>query len=66
MKHELQVSEQKLQVSRDLKNVIDTAFDNGQLKKSFEIAKKLKEKGMDTDFIIETTGLTKEEIESLK
>ena len=57
--------EQSLKVYRDLKVVIDTAFDDGQTKRTLEIAKKLKEKGMDTDFIIETTGLTKSEIDNL-
>ena len=37
----------------------------GKEEEKREIAKKLKEKGIDIDFIAETTGLTKEEIEKL-
>jgi predicted transposase/invertase (TIGR01784 family) len=57
--------EQSLKIYRDLKGVIDTAFDDGQIQKTLEIAKRLKDKGMDTDFITETTGLTKDEIDKL-
>ena len=37
----------------------------GEHKKAVETAKKLKEKGMDIELIIEVTGLSKEEIEKL-
>jgi predicted transposase/invertase (TIGR01784 family) len=57
--------EQSLKIYRDLKGVIDTAFDDGQIQKTLEIGKKLKDKGMDMDFIIETTGLTEDEINKL-
>jgi predicted transposase/invertase (TIGR01784 family) len=57
--------EQSLKIYRDLKGVIDTAFDDGQIQKTLEIGKRLKDKGMDTDFITETTGLTKDEIDKL-
>lgn len=53
--------EQSLKIYRDLKGVIDTAYFDGKS----DVARKLKDKGMDTDFIIETTGLTKDEIEQL-
>ncbi len=53
--------EQSLKTYRDLKGVIDTAYFDGKA----DVTKKLKNKGMDTDFIIETTGLTKDEIEKL-
>ena len=53
--------EQSLKIYRDLKNVIDTAFDDGIIK----VAKNLKNKGMTIDFIIEVTGLSKELIEKL-
>jgi hypothetical protein len=58
---ELDIYENSLKTYRDLKGVIDTAFDEGIL----SVARKLKEKGMDINFIIETTGLTKERIELL-
>ena len=38
----------------------------GELKKSKEIAKRLLEKDVEIEIIVETTGLTKEEIEKLK
>jgi len=70
---ELDSYEYSLKVFRDNKAVydyaIDTAFDEGKLEGKLEgvllVAKKLKVKGMNLTFIIETTGLTKEEIEKL-
>jgi predicted transposase/invertase (TIGR01784 family) len=58
---ELANYENSLKIYRDLKGVIDTAFDEGILK----VAKNLKEEGMKFEFIIKVTGLTKEEIERL-
>ena len=69
--------ENNLKIYRDYKNTIDTAFDEGKLEGKLEgkiegkiegkteIAKALKLKGLDIDFIVETTGLTKEAIEKL-
>ena len=70
---ELANYENSLKIYRDLKGVIDTAFDEGKLEGRLEgklegilsVAKKLKDKGMDFAFIIEATGLTKAEIEKL-
>ena len=53
--------ENSLKVYRDLKNVIDTAFDEGKL----EVARNLKLKGMTTEFIAEVTGLPQSEIDKL-
>lgn len=50
-----------LKYYRDLKNVVDTAYEKGKK----EIAQKMKMKGFDIDTIIEFTGLTAEEIENL-
>jgi hypothetical protein len=50
-----------LKIYRDLKGVIDTAYYDGKT----DVAKKLKDKGMDADFIIEMTGLTKDEVDKL-
>jgi predicted transposase/invertase (TIGR01784 family) len=58
---ELANYENSLKIYRDLKGVIDTAFDEGILK----VAKNLKEEGMNIEFIIKVTGLTNEEIERL-
>ncbi len=43
----------------------DGGREEGKKQKALEIAKKLKEKGVDTDIICETSGLSKEEIETL-
>jgi predicted transposase/invertase (TIGR01784 family) len=58
---ELANYENSLKIYRDLKGVIDTAFDEGKV----EVAKKLKELGVDFEIISKSTGLTKEEIERL-
>jgi predicted transposase/invertase (TIGR01784 family) len=58
-----------LKVYRDLKGVIDTAFEEGklegQIKRNIEIAKALKSRGISIQIISQTTGLTIEEIEKL-
>jgi predicted transposase/invertase (TIGR01784 family) len=58
---ELANYENSLKIYRDLKGVIDTAFDEGKV----EVAKKLKELGVDFEIITKSTGLTKEEIDRL-
>jgi predicted transposase/invertase (TIGR01784 family) len=58
---ELDSYENSLKTYRDLKGVIETAFDEGII----SVAKKLKQKGMEIEFIIEMTGLPKEKIELL-
>ena len=58
---------------RDEKSLKEGYYNDGKLdglkqgleQKNKEIAKKLKEKGLSNDFIIEITNLTKEEIEKL-
>ena len=66
---ELDNYEKSLKVYRDLKGVIDTAFDEGKLEGilegKLETAKSLKKLGIPIQTIIEATGLSKEEIESL-
>jgi predicted transposase/invertase (TIGR01784 family) len=62
---ERELYEESLKYYRDLKNVVDTAFDEGKIDERLVIAKKMKMKGFDTDTIIEFTGLTAEEIENL-
>ena len=66
---ERELYEESLKYYRDLKNVVDTAFDDGELKGKIEgkieIAKNLKRMGLNVEQIIEATGLSKEEIENL-
>jgi predicted transposase/invertase (TIGR01784 family) len=65
--------EQSLKVYRDLKGVIDTAFDEGKqegklegrLEGILEIARKLKLKGLSISDISDLTGLSESEIDSL-
>ncbi len=62
---ELDSYENSLKVYRDLKGVIDTAFEEGQLVRNIEIAKTLKKRSVSIDIIIEATGLSESEIISL-
>ena len=70
---ELDSYENSLKLYRDLKGVIDTAFDEGKLEgkvegkieEKLEIAKALKTNQVSIDIIIKTTGLTKAEINKL-
>lgn len=65
--------EQSLKVYRDLKSVIDTAFDEGKMEGKMEgvlegreeTAKSLKRIGVAIEIIIEATGLSKEQIDRL-
>ena len=57
--------EESLKVYRDLKGVIDTSFEEGQIEKAKEIAKTLKKEGINLEIIVKSTGLSKEEIEGL-
>ncbi len=63
---ERQDYEQSLKIYRDLKGVIDTAFDEGKmegrLEGIFEIARKMKLKGLSISDISDLTGLSESEI----
>jgi hypothetical protein len=52
-----------------METAVSQAFDagglDGELRGRMNVAKKLRDKGLDIDFIIETTGLTAEEINKL-
>ena len=62
---ELANYENSLKIYRDLKGVIDTAFDEGKLERSIEMARFMKSENEPTEKISKYTGLTKEEIERL-
>jgi predicted transposase/invertase (TIGR01784 family) len=62
---ELHSYENSLKSYRDLKGVIDTAFDEGKLERSSEMAKLMKGDNEPIEKIIRYTGLTKEEIDGL-
>jgi predicted transposase/invertase (TIGR01784 family) len=62
---ELYNYEMNLKIYRDYKNTVDTAFDEGKLEGKLETAKSLKELGVAIEIIVNSTGLTKEEIAKL-
>ncbi len=62
---ELASYENSLKVYRDLKGVIDTAFEEGKFEGKLETAKSLKKLGVSIETIIQATGLSKETIEML-
>lgn len=57
--------ENSLKNYRDLKGVIDTAFDDGISEGILRVAKALKASGISTEIISKTTGLSESEIEKL-
>ena len=57
--------ENSLKVYRDLKGVIDTAFDDGKVEGKIETAKQLKALGVAVDIITKSTGLSEDEIKNL-
>ncbi len=61
--------EESLKYYRDLKNVVDTSFDEGKAEgkdeRNLEIAREMKLKGMDPSLIAEITGLQIYEIEKI-
>ncbi len=62
---EYEAYEESLKEYRDLKNSLDTAFDDGEYSKALKIAKKLKNLNTPIDVIIEATDLMRDEIEDL-
>ncbi len=57
--------EESLKYYRDLKNVVDTSFDEGKAEGKTEIARQMKSEGEPIEKIVRYTGLSKEEIERL-
>lgn len=57
--------QQSLKVYRDLKNVIDTAFDEGKDLRTAEFARMMRDNGEPIDKIVKYTGLTEAQIENL-
>ena len=63
--NELEKYENSLKIYRDLKGVIDTAFSEGKLERSVEIAKAMKLKGVSATDVSEMTGLSQDEVNRL-
>lgn len=57
--------EESLKYYRDLKNVVDTSFEEGKAERNIEIARQMKAKGMEITLIAEITGLPIDEIEKI-
>ncbi len=57
--------EESLKYYRDLKNVVDTSFDEGKAEGKIEIARQMKSEKEPIEMIVLFTGLTREEIENL-
>lgn len=57
--------EESLKYYRDLKNVVDTSFDEGKAERSAEIARQMKSEGEPIEKIVRFTGLNAEEIKNL-
>ena len=57
--------EQSLKAYRDLKGVIDNAFDEGKIEGKFEVAKSMKLAGEPVAKIMLYTGLSEKEINEL-
>ncbi len=62
---ELDTYEMNLKVYRDYKNTIDTAFDEGKIERTIEIAKSAKLMGLSIQDISKLTGLSESEIDKL-
>ena len=62
---EIDSYENSLKVYRDLKGVIDTAFDEGKTERTLEIARSAKTMGLSVADIATLTGLSEEEISEL-
>ncbi len=66
---EREAYEDSLKYYRDIKNVVDTSreegFEEGKEKRTIEIAREMKNRGLDISLIMDTTGLSKKDIEEL-
>jgi hypothetical protein len=54
-----------LKIYRDLKSVIDTAYDEGKIEGKIEMARIMKLDNEPIEKIVKYTGLTREDIEDL-
>lgn len=64
-KAELDNYENSLKAYRDLKGVIDTAFEEGRMERTVEIARSAKQMGWSASEIAKLTGLSSDEVENL-
>jgi predicted transposase/invertase (TIGR01784 family) len=62
---QLEEYEQSLKYYRDIKNVVDTSFEEGRKEERILLAKEFIKNGVSIEVVMKSTGLTKEEIENL-
>lgn len=62
---EREAYEESLKYYRDIKNVVDTSREEGREERAVEIAKELKNNSVPIEIIIQSTGLSKDEIDNL-
>ena len=62
---ELDKYERSLKVYRDLKSVIETAFDEGKIEGKIEASKQAKIMGLSIPYISKLTGLSEDDISKL-
>jgi len=62
---EYEAYEESLKEYRDLKNSLDTAFDDGEYSKALEVAKNMRLEGLADDLIFKMTGLNPTDLEKL-
>ena len=65
-KKEQQAYQDSLKYQRDLKNSMDTSFEEGETKRAIKIAKKMLADKLPIEMIIKYTDLTKEAIEEIR
>ena len=62
----LNTDEERLMIKRDMKNCLDFSFAKGceyeELEKTIEIAHKMKQNGLGTNYIAKMTGLSEQKI----
>ena len=64
-KQDQEIYEESLKHFGDLKNVMDTAKEEGKIEGKIEAASEIKKKGLDIRLIAEITGLSEKQINAL-
>jgi len=62
---QLEEYEQSLKYYRDIKNVVDTSFEEGRKEEKYDVVRNGKKEGLSIDVLIKLTGLSREEIENI-
>ncbi len=62
---EYEAYEESLKEYRDLKNTLDTAFDDGEYSKALKVAQNMRREGLSEELIKKITGLRSDDLEKL-